>query len=771
MLAVLLSVSVIVGAVPASAQAATKASSLTTVAGASSAEVVLILAPYVTWDDISAQKTPTLWQAAQNGLIANINACSLDTDSSVLAERALTLGAGAPVVADPSALSAFGRNETLEGDRVADIVPSYLQAPLGENTIAYLGLPRILKSNASNKYDASPGLLGQTIQDAAGATAAIGNSDFQPGSAPGVRERPAAILAMNADGYVRYGDVSEDLLASDEGAPFGVRSDAGKLAQAMAATAGDIKASGAAKSFIVIDPGDLYRAQQASADVSPDVAGRQWADALSSLDGCYQQARSTWPAATIIVTSLATRDRALGGDSFGPVIVSPRPSSPATEGGLLTSASTHRAGLVTDNDLSVSVLEMLGLKAPIKMIGSPLTAVQASTGAASTLASRIAQLKRVNATTVSVEAVRNPAISSFVIATAAIIILGAAFAFFAGRIRFPRVVWACKHLMYAVILFVLAIPIANWLMFFVYRWPGSPTAVVAEFLGVALALWVILCLITWKGNRRLPLIVLIALTAFVIIGDQFMGASTTFTSLLGYSPIGASRYYGMGNEAAAILVGAIMMGCGLLADQYADKHWMVYFKRYGIALLGLLAVIVAAAPPLGANAGVAIWATMGFIVLWTLLNAKRFTWKSVLVMIGAVVALIALFILADLFLPGEGTHLGRLVTDMMQGGPAELWIIVIRKIAMNLRTFTYIWSYLLVAIIVYLIVVAVRPTGGFAETMKHNPAFRKAMISVLVTGIIAFCTEDSGIVMPALMVVYLGTSLVWLMLGSVRELT
>jgi len=94
--------------------------------------------------------------------------------------------------------------------------------------------------------------------------------------------------------------------------------------------------------------------------------------------------------------------------------------------------------------------------------------------------------------------------------------------------------------------------------------------------------------------------------------------------------------------------------------------------------------------------------------------------------------------------------------------------MIARKIAMNLRTFNYTWAYILIAVIAYLVILGVRPTGDFAVVMQKNQAFRKAMISVLVTGIVAFCTEDSGIVMPSLMVIYLGSSIVWLMLGSVR---
>jgi len=769
-LAALLVVGLAIGARPASAQAATEVDTPVAATGTASSQVVLIMAPFVSWNDITARTTPALWSAAENGLIANINARSRSGgQAGLLTERALSLGSGVPTMVDTSALDAYNGNEVLSGEQISAIAPSYLQTPMGANEIAFLGLPRTRIANASNNFDVSIGLLGSTIEAHGGVTAALGNSDLRRGTYAADLQRPAALLAMNGAGYVRYGDVSDDLLAKDTSAPYGVRTDQAKLAQEMAATQSAIKNSGASKSLVVIDPGDLYRAWQARSDVAPQVATRQWSEALTSLDTCYAQARKAFPQATIIMTSVATHNTKVNIDSFGPLIVSAPESSSNATAGLLISASTHRDGLVVDGDIAPSVLGMLGITTPVQMSGSPLTVDQTSARTGAVLTSRIADLTRMNATAVSVESVRAPAINWFVTATVLIILLGAFFVIFADRLFSRRFTWVCKRIMYALILFVLSLPLANWLMFFIYRWPSTPAAVLWEFLAVAFALWVILCVIAWKGNKRLPLIVLIGVTVAVIVVDQFLGAPASFTSLFGYSPIAAARFYGMGNEAAAILTGAVMIGCGLLVDQYPQARWMPYFKRYGVAVLGLLAMISAAAPMLGANAGVAIWATVGFIVLWILLNAKRVTLKSVLVMIGAVVVVVVLFILADLFLPGEGTHLGRLVLDTVNGGFIQLWIMVARKIATNLRVFAATnWAYILLAVIAYLVVLGARPTGDFAVAMKKNPAFRGAMISVLVAGIVAFCTEDSGIVLPSLMVIYLGSSIVWLMLGPIK---
>jgi len=735
--------------------------------GTRSSQVVLILAPYLTWSDISAQTTPRLWEGARQGLVANINARNrAGAGESMMTERGLSIGSGAPAVGDPGALDAFDRDESFLGNRVETITPAYLQAPLGENAIAYLGLPRTRKANTANSFNTTVGLLGSTISDGGGVSAAIGNSDLRGGKTNGSFERPAALVAMDQDGFVRFGDVSERLLSAEVSAPFALRSDPAKMKSAMEDARRDIETSDARKSLVVVDPGDLYRAQQAAVNVDPAVAVDQWKAALAGLDACYASAREVWPRSTIIISSIATRDAAGDVDCFGPLII----TGPRVQPGTLISASTHRAGLVTDFDLAPSILAMLDIAAPIQMGGAALTASAGS----GTLAGRVSTLKRANSTAASVEAVRLPVINAFVVVTVLIIVLGALFVFLADRILSPRTCRVLKRLMYAAILFVLCLPVANWLMFFIYRWPQTPSGVLTQYLATATALWVISLLVAWKGNRRLPLIALCALTALVIIVDQFLGAPASFASIFGYSPIAAARYYGMGNEAAGILVGAVMVGAALLIDQYPQARWMGAFKRYGIIAAGLVTMIAAAAPVLGANAGVAIWATLGFIVFWLLINAKRFSVKTVAVMVAAVVVVVGAFVLVDLFAPGEGTHLGKLVLDMAQGGFGPFWTVATRKLVTNIRVFAYTnWAYIFVAVVAYLIVVSFRPTGDFAVMLGKNRAFHKALISVLITGIIAFCTEDSGIVLPSLMVIYLGTSIVWLMLeplkGATRE--
>jgi len=130
---------------------------------------------------------------------------------------------------------------------------------------------------------------------------------------------------------------------------------------------------------------------------------------------------------------------------------------------------------------------------------------------------------------------------------------------------------------------------------------------------------------------------------------------------------------------------------------------------------------------------------------------------------------IAGFAAIDMFGGGQQTHLARALTSAEKGGLGELWVIIARKAATNARVLTRTnWSYILVAMLAFLGFMRWRPQGDFAATLTRNPDFADAITVSLAAGMVAYFTEDSGIVIPALEVFYIGVALVWVMLTSVN---
>ena len=733
---------------------------------APASRVVLILAPYVVWDDITAETTPAIWGAVERDAVGNLNSRSRTKEEGggpSVVEGALTISSGAWTLPDSEAYAGYDVHERFEFDSAGEAFERLTGVPAGKNAIVYLGGPSTsLKNESDNAYDVVLGSLGQAVIDAGGATAAIGNSDLGYSSNVSRIVRPAAIAAMDKNGATMFGSVGDTILEQDANAPYGVRTDRAAVGEKMLAVRDEM--AGYDAGLIVVDPGDLFRANRYASVVATSVAAAQWTDALTTLDEMYRTAVATFPDATVIVSSLASVDREENREGFGPLIITGMPE------GVLTSASTQRAGLAVNPDVTSTIISVLGGEAPPSAIGAPVESSDEFTlgivgRTPNTVGNRLDLLGKMNRLAVSLDATRVTVLNWFIGLTVAILAFGAFAVVRADRHWRPGTVTAVRRALYLLILGVLSVLVSSWLMFFFYRWPASPTAIVLQLLAVALALWVSSVWLSRRGGPHAALIYMAAATTAIIVVDQLFGAPASLASYFGYSPIAAFRFYGIGNEGASVLFGAIVIGFALALDRWGERPWAAQLKRWGIPAVALVTLVVAGAPMLGANVGVVAWGSVGFVLMWVLFNGRKVNAKSIAVMVLVVAISLAAFIALDRFGSGQETHLARSISSAETSGISALVEIVQRKVATNLRVLTRTnFAYILIAVIAYLAFMRWRPSRDFGKMLAAHPHVSQGMAVILVTGVAAYFTEDSGIVLPALLVLYLGCALVWLML-------
>ena len=149
----------------------------------------------------------------------------------------------------------------------------------------------------------------------------------------------------------------------------------------------------------------------------------------------------------------------------------------------------------------------------------------------------------------------------------------------------------------ALILALSALP-AGWLMFVMSPQPLDVMTAWRAFrlatLLVALAAIIVRRMLP-SSLLAVPLF-LATLSALVIAADQWFGGPIE-TGVFSYSVAAGSRYYGLGNESAAILVGASIAAVALAADSAADRPAIAAAtRRFGLPLVGIVVVITAAAP-------------------------------------------------------------------------------------------------------------------------------------------------------------------------------
>lgn len=717
--------------------------------------LIVVLAPYLTWDDVTTGPMPATRTLAGAGLVANMNVRSgvIGAGPQSVARGALMLSAGTSVLSDPEALASYSASEAVGVWTARDVYRQRFAADPGPSAVLYPGQPQQARANAGNDVASALGVLGAAAHAAGYRTVAIGDSDAGLDLPAALQSRPAGIAVADVAGRVDLGDVSAGLLR-EGAAPFGVSTD---LARLEATYRSAVASSGPV--LAVLDPGDLARAHDAQSIATTSAFDAAHAAALRATDDVVAMVTSDLDPArdTLIVLGLTAPESGDQPPAFAPLVI----RGPAGAG-LATAASTHRDGIVTIMDVSASLVSAMGAPRPATMVGSVIGRAASSPVS---LADRVAVLDSMNATAVAIELVRLPLINTYIVLTV-LVLLGSALVVYRGAKDLPP---ATGRVARALLLLVPCLPLASVLQFAFWPRPPLPGLVLAMLLGVALVVWAGALALGRGRPVAFPLIVVTGLTTVVFVVDQWLGAPLSFSGTFGYSPLYGARYYGIGNEMAGLLLGTSMVACALALDSWPEARWSRLLRLWGWPVLGVIVLGSAAAPFLGANIGTVAWMTVGFLTGWLMLQGKRvWTWRNLAIVVAIVILFVVVFAGIDLLgLTGPETHLGRAISDASgSGGLGGLLSIVARKIDTSIRVFGRTnWTWLLLAVISLLGYMRWRPRGEFAALLERYPAFSAALGAALFAGFVGTLTEDSGIIIPALMMIPVGVTALYLMLA------
>jgi hypothetical protein len=250
--------------------------------------------------------------------------------------------------------------------------------------------------------------------------------------------------------------------------------------------------------------------------------------------------------------------------------------------------------------------------------------------------------------------------------------------------------------------------------------------------------------------------------------DQWFGGPLQ-TGLFSYSIRAGWRYYGVGNEGSALAVGATLASIGLVCDLAARTRWALPLRRYALPVVGGIVLVTTAAPFAGANAGVAVWGFIAFAAAWLRMNRVPFSARTVLWTIAAVVLFVGMLAAVDLLGAGGGTHIGRFLLEFAQGDSGA-WQLIRRKALNNIGYVTQTpYAWLALAISAALLFERFARPRPLVSALGRYPAYAAALTGVVVGSAVALLTEDSGVVMPALMLLAGALPALWLALDPFAE--
>lgn len=654
----------------------------------------------LTWSDVSERDTPTLWALLRDGSAGAMSTRSVSTNTCPV-DGWLGLSAGGRAAADRGSSA-----QSKPCPALPEVPPVNLQA-------------------SGSPPPASPG--SGVVPGWADYVASATRADF--GSTLGLLGAQAA-----AGGQC--------ISAVGPGAGIAAADKSGRVAQWVPFDAATLTAALNSCPISLVDVGAL-RDDVAPGEARPDDSR---ADQVRAIDERIGLAATAAPGgADVIVASLADagmqerlRLVVARGPHFGP--------------GELQSSSTKQPGLVQAQDLTVTVLKGQALEVPPALGGSPLTFVAADSNSPEATTDRLTHLVDFDEASHKVHALVSPFFTTFaygqIVAYLLVLLvwrgkIGSASSRL-GVLKWVRGLAVCAASVPA------STFLANLLPWWRFQVPmlsvvASVLLFVALIAGLALAG-------PWGRRPGGPLFVVAAVTMSVLALDVMTGSRLQLSSLMGLQPVVAGRFYGMGNVTFAIFVTAsLLMATALSSALVRAKGPRL--AAIVVALIGIVTVIIDGAPFWGADGGGPPAAIPGFAFLVLSILGIAMTWKRVLI-IGA--ACVALFLgvgyLDWLREPSERTHLGRFIQALLDGGALD---IVIRKAQQNLDILlgNAPLTLLVPAALLFVIYVLARPTSWGSRALQRSfqtlPTLRAGLTALVITLTLGFLLNDSGTAIPA----------------------
>ena len=678
--------------------------------------VVIYTIPGITWAAVEKAAPPNLLSIVERGSVGSI---SVRTNASrtTYASGFASIGAGARV--DGGRSSGF----------VEDDLPEQGTSPARAAGLAEMNA---LLDDAGYTT-VVPGALAEALDGSP--VAAIGNGDL--GTDPPValgRGRWTLLSAMDGGGLVDLAATGSDLLVEAD-APYGVLSDRTGLKSALAAL--EVPCMTA-----IVDSGDTTRADAAAANEGR-VAGPELTEALLRADGLLGEIDEILHDHTDLLIIVSPTSPAWDPDVHFGVAAVVGPNFPA--GGSLESPTTRRAGLVTLPDIAPTVLEVFGATRPPSMLGRPMFAV-ASGGV-----DRVATAIHLDDESVFIDGLRAPVSTVFVIVQVLLYIL---VALTLRRRAGPgeREVDAELPRGFVVgALAVVAFPLATYLAGLTDQLAGGVIGFVATLIALDAVVVVLVCAVLKAPFDRL--LGVTGLTYAVLIIDLITGANLQVNTVFSYSPLVAGRFAGIGNIAYAVLAAVTVISAALLVHRERGSRRALVIS----AALFVIAIAVDAAPPFGADVGGILALVPGLSITWMLLAGKKPRLRTILYLIAGMIGAVAFFLAIDLAQPEESrTHLARLFEDVRARGGEVFLDVVRRKVETNLRVFrSTIWTYLVPPALGLIAWLLLRPRNRWQRVVDRYPRLRAGLVSCLVVAVLGFAVNDSGIVVPAMMLSFL----------------
>lgn len=599
-----------------------------------------------------------------------------------------------------------------------------------------LHINQLISQNIDGDYGATPGILGELLAEEDLKTVLIGNSDTDT-----IKFSPAGLMIMNKKGHIAQGDIGNSVIEKDLSSPFGMKTNYEALLDAFNTFYENTD-------LIIIETGDMNRLQMYNDNLNKEMYAFHKNNIMNEIDSfiaALLEQIDLKKTQIMVLSPFPGDEYALLGDRLTPVIYYGHNITP----GVVSSSTTRRTGIVGNVDIAPTILNYLNVESK-GMIGNHIITID--------MEANHHYIFSLNQKVVSTSIHRYRVLYTFAIFQMIISILSIIAILLQGKYKLKLIKKILAYSLISTLVFpftLLVLPILG------------PMNIVSLYL-IIICITIAIVLIIYALSKESPLRSITYVTGLVMVTlviDLVLGQSLIKNSIFGYDPIIGARYYGIGNEYMGILIGSTLIFTATLLDLYKVNY------KY-IAPVFFTVLIAIGLPIWGANVGGTITAATVFIFAYMRFSNKKITLKKVMIILGSVGVILAIISLVDLYLFQNRSHLAGAIQQMIDHGPRVIFQVIRRKLLMNLRIMSVtVWSRVLLIAMIILAVLFYHPIGIFKKLTKEYPYIMVGLGSIILGSKVAFLVNDSGIVAAATIMMFLTTTILYLIISDYPKFT
>jgi hypothetical protein len=414
----------------------------------------------------------------------------------------------------------------------------------------------------------------------------------------------------------------------------------------------------------------------------------------------------------IVVSLVRTAGMERAKDQLYPVIVADGDPRELFGGGVpmrtLTSDSTRRIGVVSDADIVATIARFTAL--PLPEEGSPIRVVDEPVPFE--LHERYLAQRRMSVPIGIAAGLYVTLAGLFGLALLAL-----------GRRVPPRLAHFAAWL-------AMSVPVLGVALLAAGHLPTLSYATVMPFLiGVTVVGTLAFVPLRRFGALVPPAAIGAAVLAYFVV-EAALGWTAALTPFHGGSELDGGRFYGLPNAFIGLLIGASL-----------------YVAHRMNAIVGFVLIVAAALfaglPGVGANLGgaVALFAAAGLWLAQRRLG--RIGWKGAVLTAVVVVVGVAVVLLAHRFLTSSPTHVTRF--EESPGGLSGIWRTFADRLLVGWRLIVRNPFAIVPVLGLPIVLVALlRPPALLREPLAAHPAWRDALLVMIVASVVAYVANDSG---------------------------